>query len=87
MGKSDYATASISTHRSYTTVTVVVYHLEVIAVLSRFKGHEAVSTYAETAMAYHGNFLLAKLPTLFAIVNNHKVVTGTIELVEFHISQ
>jgi hypothetical protein len=86
MGKDSDAAATVATHFGWTTVGIIIAHLEIEIGRSVMEGHQAVGTYAKTTMAEGGDGLLGELGVVLAGIDEDKIVAGTVEFIEryFH---
>ena len=86
MGKDSDAAATVATHFGWTTVGIIIAHLEIEIGRSVMEGHQAVGTYAKTAMAEGGDGLLGELGVVLAGIDEDKIVAGSVEFIEryFH---
>ena len=76
------AASAVAAHGAEATVGVVVAHLEVEAVAGGVEGHQAVGADAEAAVAEARNLVGAEAEGAVAVVDDHEVVAGAIELME-----
>ncbi len=85
MSKSSDTPATVPAHRTQSSVAVIVFHLEIIAIQCRLKRHQSIGPHTKTPVAYlcHLGFRGTEAPV--AIVYHDEIISRTVKLIKWNL--